>query len=150
MAILKSKQPEELLIDAVIKHFRKKSFFNIYREVAFLSKRIDIVLANRSTNEIYAIETKVHWWNKVIEQAKIDMLGADKVYIALPDKTKHLLYNYRNHLDKYGIGLLVINRSCNKSHVTELIPPSKSFLKGISYSKELRTSLENGFCLSNS
>lgn len=147
MAILRQKRPEERLIAAIIKYYRENGDFEIYREVAFLNKRIDIILLNRHTNEICAIEAKVAWWKKVVEQAKLNLLGADKVYISLPTKDSYISPNYRFVLKTYGIGLLAVVSRSNKSVVKETLHPCTSLYKNPLREEELRTSVERGFYL---
>jgi len=147
MAILNQVNSENLLIDAVVQHFSKHSSLKIYREVAFLSKRIDVVLVNCRTDEIYAIETKISSWRRVIDQAKLNLLGADKVYVALPDTKKHTVSHYQRRLEKYGIGFLGIAMFGKKSIVREVIRPFPSRYKSPSREQELRSSIEKGLYL---
>lgn len=145
MGVLKSKIKERQLVNTVVSYFKTLEQYRIYNEVAFLSKRIDIVLIDRTTGELYAIETKVNWWKKVIEQAKLNLLCADRVYIALPDRKTHLLDTYKDKLNKYGIGLLSIGSQRKQPRVEEMIRAIPSAYKDNHYAQELKTSIEKGF-----
>lgn len=135
---------EQVLVEAVIRHYSRLNSFQIYCEVAFLSKRIDIVLLDIAAQQYYAIETKVKWWKRVIEQARLNLLGADKVYVALPETKMHLLSRYENDLREYGIGLLSVAVDRKKSTIIEEIQAEPSLFKGFYYEKELRGALKDG------
>ncbi|MCL2410117.1 MAG: hypothetical protein FWC97_00600 [Treponema sp.] len=80
----------------------KKEYTNIVCEVPFLSRCIDLVLLTRN-EEAIAIEFKIKNWRQAIEQARSHLLGADKVYICLPQRKPSLLL--LNTLESEKIGL---------------------------------------------
>jgi hypothetical protein len=85
---------------------RSDIYPHIVREVPFFSRCIDLVLLTKC-EEIIAIEFKVKDWRQAIEQAKNHMLGADKVYICLPQRkpSESLI----NELLAEEIGLFLYN-----------------------------------------
>jgi len=147
MAILTPETSEERLIAALIKHFSEDDSFRIYREVAFLNKRIDIVLVNHTIDEIWAVEAKISWWKKVIEQAKFTLLAVDRAYIALPMTKLDGLCHYRHVIQSLGIGFLGVDPNSRNSSVEEIISPLSSSYKNPIRENELRTSIEQGIYL---
>jgi hypothetical protein len=81
-------------------------YSHIAREVPFLSRCIDLVLLTNN-EEIIAIEFKIKNWRQAIEQAKYHMLGADKVYICLPQRNPS--ESLINVLLSEKIGLFLFN-----------------------------------------
>jgi hypothetical protein len=75
------------MVDECYNYLSKKEdlYTDIAREVPFLSRCIDLVLISNK-REIITIEFKVKNWREAIGQAKDHMLGADKVYICIPQK----------------------------------------------------------------
>jgi hypothetical protein len=147
MAVLRSETSEERLIEVLIKHFSKADSFRIYREVAFLNKRIDIILVNWRTDEIWAVEAKISWWRKAIEQAKFTLLGVDKAYIALPMAKVDGLRRYRDKIEGLGIGFLGVTPNSRNYRVEEMISPLSSCYKNPIRENELRSSIEHGIYL---
>ena len=94
------------MADSCYKYLCQKNdiYTSIVREVPFLSRCIDLVLLTKA-EETIAIEFKIKDWRQAIEQAKNHMLGADKVYICLPQRTpsKSLI----NELNSEKIGLFL-------------------------------------------
>lgn len=146
MAILKPSMSEEELVATLVEHYADSGGLEIYREVAFLNKRIDIVLFSSHTGEISAIEAKISWWRRVLHQARLNLLGADKVYVALPAKNKRSIpLEWQLVLETYGIGFLEVTLLPKRSVVTERFHPSQSALKSPVREKELRNSIKEGF-----
>jgi len=147
MAVLRSETTEEQLVEVLVKHFSKADSFSIYREVAFLNKRIDIILVNKRTNEIWAVEAKISWWRKAIEQAKLTLLGVDKAYIALPMAKVDGLRRYREEIEGLGIGFFGVTPNSRNSRVEEMISPLSSCYKNPIRESELRSSIAHGIYL---
>lgn len=146
MAILEPNIPEEKLVAALVNHYANNRGLEIYREVAFLNKRIDIVLLSSHTGEISAIEAKISWWRRVLHQARLNLLGADRVYVALLAKNKRPIpLEWQLVLKTYGIGFLEVVPLPKKSAVTERLHPSQSALKSPVREQELRNSIKEGF-----
>jgi hypothetical protein len=82
------------------------TYTDIVREVPFLSRCIDLVLLTKK-NEAITIEFKIKNWRQAIEQVKNHMLGADKVYICLPERNPSDLLI--NALLSEKIGLFLYN-----------------------------------------
>jgi hypothetical protein len=82
------------------------TYTGIIREVPFLSRCIDLVLLTKN-EEAITIEFKIKNWRQAIEQAKNHMLGADKVYICLPERNPSELLI--NALISEKIGLFLYN-----------------------------------------
>jgi len=90
---------------------------------------IDIdILALRGEDDISVeLKTSLNW--KVIEQAIDRSRGCQYVYVGVPE-TKHLSWLAKETLERYGIGLLVVNE---RNRVRELIKPSKQVNKARRY-----------------
>ena len=148
MGNIKKKVSEKALIDMLVQFYQQQNM-QIFREVPFLNRNIDIILTNEFLKETLAIEAKVSWWKKVIDQAKITLLGVDKAYIAMPALKMKSLYKYRNILDQLGIGVISIECSNNNPQIEEILPAIKSRYKIESREKELKKTIYDGFYLSS-
>jgi len=146
MGNLKNRLSENLLIDALSEYYKKRNM-EVYLEVPFLSRFIDIIITDKSKKEIFAIEAKISWWDKVIDQAKLTLLGVDKAYIAMPASRMKLLNRYENILSNYGIGVISIECSATNPKIEIVIPASKSTYKSIHRENELIKIIEDGIYL---
>lgn len=77
------------------------------REVPLISRKIDLLMLELSSNEIIAIEVKVTNWRKALKQASCYLLCADRAYVALWHDFIHRINPQA--FDKEGIGLLEVN-----------------------------------------
>jgi hypothetical protein len=98
------------MVDECYSYLLNKSgyYTNIVREVPFLSRCIDLVLLTND-EKIITVEFKIKNWREAIEQAKDHMLGADKVYVCLPQKKPS--ETLVNLLVSEKIGLFLYNPS---------------------------------------
>ena len=147
MAVLKNSVSEDVVVQALVSHFKRDNCFRIYQEVAFLNRRIDLVLVDRRDGEISAIEAKVSWWNRAIEQARFSLLGVDKAYIALPRRTLKGLVRHREVLSALGIGFLAVTLEPGRCRVEEMLVPQCSRCKSPIRERELRASIHEGIYL---
>ncbi|MFA5771120.1 MAG: hypothetical protein WC974_00080 [Thermoplasmata archaeon] len=99
---------EAKLVD-VVKHSFVKNRFIVYTEVPMLSKKIDVVCINPNTNDVYAIEAKMHKWRRALQQALTYRLCSDFSYIAIPEENSDKVDT--DLLSKYGIGLIVVHKN---------------------------------------
>jgi len=143
MGDLKNKISENLLIFTLVEYFKKRNM-DIYLEVPFLSRNIDIVLKDKLKKETLAIEAKISNWNKVIEQAKLTLLGVDRAYIAMPASKMSPLDRYREFLTYYGIGVISVDYLDKKTKIEEILPASKSIYNSRPRQGELVKVIENG------
>lgn len=79
---------------------------NVFREVPFLQRHVDIVGFEESLERIIAIEAKVKNWRDAVRQARTCMLFTDEVYIAIPDEFIHRVD--LKVLGNLGIGLFSV------------------------------------------
>jgi len=90
-----------------VARFLLQAGYEVRREVAFLSKRIDLagVLPRKGT--VIAIEAKVRDWSGGLRQAVLYRLCADEVFLALSARYVHNVD--RNLLTEFGVGLLLVD-----------------------------------------
>src|SRR6266446_78376 len=84
-------------------------------EFPFLGKFVDLVGVSRLTSELFAVEIKLRDWKRVLWQARLCQLFADRVYVAL----WHQAGRRANcdFLRKSGIGLILVEPEGAKLHV---------------------------------
>jgi len=76
-----------------------------FSEVPFMYRSIDLV-ALRASGQCIAIEAKLADWRQALQQAKPCLLGAHKVYLAMPAHRAKAVD--RAMLKAFGIGLIAI------------------------------------------
>jgi len=87
--------------------------WNCLTEVQVGSKIADIVLFDNNFEKIVAIELKVSKWKNAFRQALNYQLWASKSYIALYGKHIKNVIKYKEIFDKFGIGLISIEKDIN-------------------------------------
>ena len=96
------------LFEPVSLFLRERGFFYLKSELNFYDYKIDIYGYSAKKNLTIAIELKLYNWRKAFKQALIYQLCSDLVLIAVPFYTVKNID--LNSLDKYGIGLLSIDK----------------------------------------
>jgi hypothetical protein len=109
---------ERKLVSETEDYFREMKFKTV-REVPLFENRIDLVVHDRQFSNIIAVEVKVDKWFRAFQQAVLYRICADKVYVALSEKSVHRVD--LPLMEKYGVGLLSVNGSLN-----EILPPDSS------------------------
>lgn len=141
--IVKRKPPiiEEELFQPIRRLFSAKRYL-IKREIPFNGKTIDVLLMDRKTHRLIAIELKVHKWEKALRQAAVYQLCASQVYIALWHK--HINEMNKELIANYGIGIIEVKRTGKNTLKSEIIlPPKQPKLLNRQYAKLLRVYFEN-------
>ena len=110
-------------------------------EVPFLGRSIDLVYKT-SDGKVNAVELKLQprHMQRALEQAKICLLGADRVYICLPafDVGEKMILQLRSK----GIGLILLNGNKGKAPINYKVGASKSNpIKRAEYSRLLKSRL---------
>ena len=131
---------EEELFLPIKKLFPVRRYL-IKREIPFNGKIIDILMVNKKTHRLIAIELKVKKWKKALRQAAVYQLCTSQVYIAL--WYKHLNKKNKKLISKYGIGIIAVKKINEKTLKAEIIiPPKQLKLLNKQYAKQLRTYLK--------
>lgn len=112
-------------------------------EIPFLGRSVDLVYRS-SDGRINAIELKLQrrHIDRALDQARICLLGADRVYICLPtfDVKDELVSQLRSN----GIGLILINGKDGKAAIKYKVGASKSNpIKRVEYSRLLKSRLDD-------
>lgn len=113
----------ELEMQQEIAELLRKRGFDVYLEVPFLSRSIDIVAVKNG--KILAVELKLSDWRKAIAQSADHLHGADQSFICLPRKTR-INDEMIDMVLANGIGLMFYDREENE--VEEVLPASDSEL----------------------
>lgn len=111
----------ELQMQQKIAEILRRQGFNVYLEVPFLSRSIDIVAVKGS--EIYALELKLNDWRKAITQSSDHLHGADKSFVCIPLKTR-INEELLNLVQEAGLGLMFYDEE--KDSVEEIMPAQES------------------------
>lgn len=80
-----------------------------FREIPFLHRRVDLVGFRDSDHYVIMVEAKIRNWRQAIDQARVCVLAANDVYIAIPEIVAHRVKE--SELRRFGIGLMVLNGS---------------------------------------
>lgn len=109
---------EKDLINCVRSQLASK--YNVFEEVGFLNRSIDMVLLGDSL--LITVEFKIRDWRKAISQIESHLIAADYSYLCMPKKTisNELLFL----LKKNGIGLWLYDYASDE--LIEAVKPRKS------------------------
>lgn len=133
--------PEEKLFSPIKRLFSAKHYL-VKREIPFNGKTIDVLVLDRKTRRLIAIELKVRKWRKALRQAAVYQLCASQVYIALWHK--HLNETNKELIAKYGLGIIEVKKIEKRSLKAEIIIlPKQLKLLNRQYTKQLRTYFES-------
>lgn len=99
---------EDDLVATVKKSFMECGFI-VNTEVPMLSKKIDIICMDPTTNEVIAIEAKMEKWRRALQQALTYRLCSNFVYIAIHHDFSHRVK--KELLQKHGVGLITVNHN---------------------------------------
>ena len=99
--------------------------------VPFMSQCIDLVFENRAC-ELVAVEFKRHDWRRAIMQCKTHLLGADLVYICMPERDPSL--QLITLLEEYGIGLFMYSPSQDQVLVEHI--PARPAVRSLDFPHE--------------
>ena len=134
----KAKASERQLQEAVAEHFRKQGYV-VMPEMQFFTKRIDLYAVHRVSLATVAIETKIHDWKRALFQARIYLLCADRVFVAMPSSLAHNIA--AEGFSRDAVGLLAIETSeapALEWAVSIVIPAPKSMRKKKQYADRLQ------------
>ena len=80
---------------------------DVYVEVPVFCRSVDLVIQEKQSAEIFAIEFKLHDWKRAIQQAQSVGLCFDYLYICLPKpKTDFSANKIRDACIANGVGLI--------------------------------------------
>lgn len=140
MISVTDKIKEEELFLPIKRLFPSREYL-IKREISFHGKSIDVLLMNRKSHRLIAIELKVNKWKKALRQAAVYQLCASHVYIALWHK--HINDKNKKIIANYGIGIIEVRRLQNKSLQSKvLISPKQTALLNKQYAQLLRVNFK--------
>ncbi len=103
-----AKVSERQLQEAVAEYFRKQGYV-VMPEMQFFTKRIDLYAVYRTSLATVAIETKIHDWKRALFQARIYLLCADRVFVAMPSSLAHNVV--AECFSRDAVGLLAVETS---------------------------------------
>jgi len=80
--------------------------YRVYLEIPFGARRIDVFAIHPKSGQTVAVEAKLSHWKRALKQARVCLLCADRVYVALPGE-------YAKRIDEsafreLGVGLLSV------------------------------------------
>src|SRR5438128_1517284 len=96
------------LYPSVLRLLRR--FPNVFAEVPFFGKRVDLVFTTESFRSVYAVETKIDNLRTALKQAALNQLFAQWSFVALPTTfVRRLLPAHRELLKQYRVGLISVD-----------------------------------------
>lgn len=103
-----------------------KENIKIFVEVPVFCRSVDLVIQEKHSAEISAIEFKLHDWKRAIQQVQSVGLCFDHLYICLPKpKTDSSTTKISDSCRKSGVGLIFYDTE-RKSFSTQLEAPKMS------------------------
>jgi hypothetical protein len=127
---------EALLHQKVLNYFKKKDK-NIFSEVPFMSRIIDLVILEEE--EITSYELKVRKWKYAVEQMKEHRIASSYCYLCMPKQivSQKLSEKIIEELDFYGFGFALWNESSGEIEKVLISRKSEFLIKpGIDRLKE--------------
>jgi hypothetical protein len=118
---------------------RRKSYRCQRAELPFYEYRIDLFAFSQALALTVAIEMKLTRWRRAVEQAILYQLCADRVFIALPERTISRVDG--GLLRRYGLGLIAVRAS---GSCREIITPQPSSVLRPFYRDEYIKMLQGG------
>ena len=103
----------------VLKKFKN---YELFEEVAFFRRSIDLVLIDSKKDILKTIEFKLSDWKKAIKQAIDHQIIADYAYLCMPKKKINA--QMMEQLNKYGIGLYLYDSATDNLEL--VVQPRKS------------------------
>lgn len=96
---------EQLILP--VKKFLAKQHYEVYGEIPFFSKKIDLIGFQKALDEVVAVELKVKNWKAALRQAITDRLCSDRVYVGI---SKTYVHRVRTEFfAEWGIGILEVD-----------------------------------------
>src|SRR6185369_13572607 len=99
-----SKIKEKTIENKLVRYYKSNNY-KVISQVLFSQKRIDIVLKNRDTEVIWAIEVKIGDWKTALRQANLNKMACNQSYVAIWHKFSHRAIRYEARFKALGIGL---------------------------------------------
>ena len=114
---------ELVLHEKVLNYYRKKKK-NIFSEVPFMSRIIDLVVLEGE--EITSYELKIRKWKHAVEQMKEHRIASSYCYLCMPKQSisERLLKKIVEELIFYGFGFALWNE--NYGEIENVLPARKS------------------------
>jgi hypothetical protein len=104
----------------VIEMFRR--FDQVFAEVPFFGKSIDLVFATPTLARLYAVEMKLQDWRSAFKQAAINQLAAQQSFVAVPARLARTLADRERQLfNAYDVGLISVDKKA-----TIVIPATRN------------------------
>ena len=125
---------------------------DVFVEIPVFSRSVDLVLHDRVSKKIVAIEFKLHDWKRAIYQVENVGLCFDALFICVPKpKTTTVLEKIKESCASYGVGLLLYDITLRKfTRELEAQPSSEvwkkerdrivNYLEALQYETSIETS----------
>lgn len=98
---------ETQLRELFIKHYSSNEAIDIFIEVPVFCRSVDLVIEEKRTSIISAIEFKLHDWKRALQQVQSVGICFDYLYICLPKpKTEAAVTKIREACNFVGVGLI--------------------------------------------
>ena len=101
----------EIELHPIIKKHLLKLKLQIYEEVCFYNRKIDVIGSSKNYNKIVSVEAKLFDWLKAFRQALLYKACSHEVYVAMPECRFKIID--KNKFKKHGVGFLGISSQKN-------------------------------------
>lgn len=130
---------ERELAAPVLQFLRALGCDRFETEMLLVDRDVDVFAIRRGRQaRSYAIELKLHDWQKALRQAAIYQLCADYCYVAMPSRVAERIH--RAPFRQAGVGLLSVD--LDSKNVAIVCAARRSAIKRIVYFNYLKKSLE--------
>ena len=138
----KSRIAERALLAPIKTFLRNQGCLNLFPELQFFDRGIDVYAYADYAEHSYAVELKLTNWQKALRQAAIYQLCADLCYVAMP--SIYVARANQKEFQKAGVGLLSVQ--LDRKAVTEVVAARTSDVKSQLYSLYFCQFLSRGGC----
>ncbi len=121
---------EAALVQKVTKFYSDKGY-RVYHEIPFDARRIDVLAVHPKSGQTVAVEAKLSHWRRALRQARVCLLCADWVYIALPREYASGIKE--SGFRGFGVGLLSVGSEARVD-----IRASRSRFKRSHHTRQIR------------
>lgn len=137
---MKRKRPSRRIAEkdmtAPLRRLFPAARFAMLTEVPFNGKSIDVLLLDKKTRRLIAVELKLNKWLKALRQAAAYQLCAHAVYVGLPEER----LNGENSavISGHGLGVISFRRAGRGLRAEVVRRPKATGLMNRDYARQLR------------
>lgn len=123
---------KEKTIENKLARYYSHNNYIVKKQVSLSQKRIDIIVLENNTKEVFAIEVKIYDWKTALRQANLNKIVCHKSFVAIWHKFSHRVIDKKDIFEGLGIGLIIIDESYTPR--IEFNPKNCNFIAPLAHS----------------